>query len=289
MGYRDLFAVREHRELIEGRQKLFLLQILSSILVVMSALVVWFINVRWVDFFPYTYFSWEFAFSDVTYFWPLFLWGLALSAVTAVGARSSPYDETLLGWSLVTGWFAAIWEEFAYRWFYICFGMIGIIFMNWLFGSMFGWVLAAGFLLLAIKLFLDDEALIGLLLLVPAFACALFARHADPLFWLYETVFMPILNFASFGAYTDIIDPTQYDPVFIMGAIAANAWFRDGHKYQGLFGVMNSWLAGFVLLYATLNYGLLTAVVIHGLWNSQIAIVRYLARKISWVENNQFS
>lgn len=289
MGYRDLFAAREHSDMIEKKQKLFIFQIIASVMVALSALVVWFINSTWVGFFPYTYFSWEFSFSDVWYFWPLFLWGLVLSVMTSLGEKSSRHDESLLGWSLVTGWMAAAWEEFGYRWFYICFGMISIIFMNWLFGTVLGWGLALLLLGFAAYQFFDDEPILGGLLLIPTVLCVFFALKADPLFWLYEVFFMPLLNFVSLGAYTNIVDPTQYNPVFIMGAIVANAWFRDGHKYQGSFGIMNSWLAGFVLLYATLNYGLLTAVVIHGLWNSQIAIMRYITGKITWVGNELFS
>ena len=76
MGYRDLFAAREHNDMIEKKQKLFIFQIIASVMVALSALVVWFIGSTWEGFFPYTYFSWEFSFSEVWYFWPLFLWGM---------------------------------------------------------------------------------------------------------------------------------------------------------------------------------------------------------------------
>ena len=66
----------------------------------------------------------------------------------------------------------------------------------------------------------------------------------------------------------------------VFGMISANIAFRDGHKYQGPFGLINSWYLGLVFLYATVNYGLWTAVCVHALYNTEIALIRYVMRKL---------
>jgi hypothetical protein len=68
--------------------------------------------------------------------------------------------------------------------------------------------------------------------------------------------------------------------LFIAAAVSVNAKFRDGHKYQGFFGMVNAWVVGFILLYAMLYYGLMTAIVVHAIYDLEFAAIRYIGRKV---------
>ena len=75
---------------------------------------------------------------------------------------------------------------------------------------------------------------------------------------------------------------TPPDRLFVIGAIAVNAKFRDSHAYQGLIGMFISWIAGFVFLYAIVAYGLLTAIVIHSIYDLIFDAIRYGFRKLNY-------
>ena len=49
--------------------------------------------------------------------------------------------------------------------------------------------------------------------------------------------------------------------------IATNGFFRDGHAYQGWFGLVNSWFAGMFLFWMMFTYGLPAAILIHFLYD----------------------
>jgi hypothetical protein len=110
----------------------------------------------------------------------------------------------------------------------------------------------------------------------------------DPIYWIYEHIIFNVLNFISLG----FLEPVLYFEnapmssegskisLFLMGAVSANAKFRDGHKYQGIIGLLNAWMAGFVLLYAMLYHGLLCAIIVHALYDLEFAFIRYIGRKV---------
>ncbi|HMO22056.1 MAG TPA: hypothetical protein PKC98_13950, partial [Candidatus Melainabacteria bacterium] len=58
--------------------------------------------------------------------------------------------------------------------------------------------------------------------------------------------------------------------------ISANSRFRDGHKYQGFLGWVNSWFLGMVFFYMTLTYGLVAAIAVHFLYDMIIFLVIYI-------------
>jgi len=45
--------------------------------------------------------------------------------------------------------------------------------------------------------------------------------------------------------------------------LSTNSFFRDGHKYQGWFGYINSWFIGMFLFWIMFHYGLLAAILVH--------------------------
>lgn len=80
--------------------------------------------------------------------------------------------------------------------------------------------------------------------------------------WLYMHLVGPIANFFSLGLMADYI----YHPAsWAVGSamLTANAAFRDGHKYQGILGILNSWYIGLFLFWIMFQYGLPAAILVH--------------------------
>lgn len=55
--------------------------------------------------------------------------------------------------------------------------------------------------------------------------------------------------------------------LFIGAVIWSNVKFREGHKYQGPAGVLNSYMFGFYMFYIAFTYGLLYAIIVHFLFD----------------------
>lgn len=92
--------------------------------------------------------------------------------------------------------------------------------------------------------------------------------------WLQINVFGPVVNFLTLGKMKWLV----IDMGWAVGAaaIAANAKFRAEHAYLGPFGLVNSWIGGFFLFWVMFNYGLLTSIIVHFLYDMIIYIVKYL-------------
>jgi hypothetical protein len=90
----------------------------------------------------------------------------------------------------------------------------------------------------------------------------------------FSRLFSDTANFFTFG----ILKPELVDAHWALGGavIFANGLFRDGHKYQGIVGILNSWFVGMGFFYMTFNYGLLSAIVVHALYDAVISIIVYL-------------
>lgn len=274
---------------IEFKKNLLAFQFLSLIFVLIGALFVGVIEFYFPNFFNFPYFY--FSPNAIAYFWPLFVYATVLSLITAIDITSTKDDNANYLLGALTGLMAGVWEELGFRWVYICFGMIAIMFANWLWGSFFAWffILLFGFVLIMGVLLVitqhgEDQAKGILMTVFGAIMCPLsFYIHGafpDPIYWLYDMVVLPVINFVTFGGFSSIlIHEGAYPALFIYGAVSANAKFRDGHKYQGPFGIINSWLIGFVMLYTTLNYGLFTAMLLHCLYNFQIHTIHFIVRK----------
>lgn len=158
--------------------------------------------------------------------------------------------------------------------------MIGVIVANWMLSSFVGLILGIILLCTAIFLFNEKHFFYGILVVAMAIFFFIAFNTVDPLYWLYEEIFIPVLTFLSLGSLSGILTENG-DKLFVMGALAANANFRDGHKYQGTLGVMNAWIVGFVLLYAAMTYGLITAILIHAIYDIEFDFIRYGMRKIN--------
>lgn len=67
--------------------------------------------------------------------------------------------------------------------------------------------------------------------------------------------------------------------MFMVGVLLANVFYRDGKKYQGVLGWINSWYVGLALANVMINHGLFTALAVHLLYDAQFFVAGYLINK----------
>ncbi|KND51912.1 MAG: hypothetical protein ABA06_01480 [Parcubacteria bacterium C7867-001] len=249
----------------------------------------------WPTFFiyPYLYLSKDWT-HDVLRFWPLLACGAGLSCAiyifkpdTLSDSRPSQ-DEGLLVEGMFRSVSAGVLEEAWFRGIGVMYAMLLLVVFNWFWGVA-GWVvavIAAGLgVIFFISLFLRnmDAPFLGRLLLTGLAALvvwAVFKLNHDPVFFIYKNILYPIADFMTLK----LMHPVFYgkEPaMLIIGMFAANAWFRDGHKYQGLLGAVNSWYAGCVLMFATVNYGIFVAIIVHALYDIMVHVLRYGFKKVT--------
>lgn len=98
--------------------------------------------------------------------------------------------------------------------------------------------------------------------------------------WFFTHLWGPLANWTTLGYMEPYINhPSGW--LFGGTMLSVNAFFRDGHKYQGVFGWVNSWFLGMFFFYVMFNYGLLAAIVIHFLYDflifSTVALITRIA------------
>lgn len=174
--------------------------------------------------------------------WPIFVWGVVVNIGYQVyrrhfkqesalewlqrlarGRTTEPTRREVLVGGAIISVFAGVTEEIAFRWLIYLSTFATAAITNWLF---FGW---AGF---------------G----IPE--------------WFQLHVWGPIADWTTFGQ----LHPWIFDGrTWLVGGamLATNAFFRDGHKYQGIFGWLNAWFLGMFFFYVMFNYGLLACIVLH--------------------------
>ncbi|HSX33129.1 MAG TPA: hypothetical protein VLF91_02215 [Candidatus Saccharimonadales bacterium] len=95
----------------------------------------------------------------------------------------------------------------------------------------------------------------------------------------YRYVLLPPANFMTFG----LLHQQLYSPMsWLVGAalLSAAAKFRNGHSYQGTFGLINSWYLGMVFFYVMFHYGILAAIIAHALYDGIIFTVESIGAAI---------
>jgi hypothetical protein len=269
---------------IESQRTLFRFQLKSLVAVALGAVLVTVIGWIFPTFFDYHYLTWG-GFAAVERFWPLLAEGIVLNLVIwYFGSPGWPIrlsdNFNLLRWQLTTAVLAGIWEELGYRWVFACFAMIGILVVNWILSAGLGWSITIVSGIAMLVLVHQRNSTLGWIALVVCALAVVFALYANPVYWFYE-LFVWVIHFTTFT----LMDPVLYGDhkrLLIFGAVVANSWFRDGHKYQGPVGLVNSWYAGMTLLYATIMYGLGTAIVVHALYNIGVHVLRFVLQKMKW-------
>jgi len=91
--------------------------------------------------------------------------------------------------------------------------------------------------------------------------------------WVYSW-WLPVVNWATFGA----LEPQLLHSGWLLGAAISMAasMFSDAHKYLGWIGYINSWFLGMIMFFLVFNYGLLTAIVAHVLYDVVVLTTRTL-------------
>jgi len=176
--------------------------------------------------------------------YPIFIWGGGMTALQVFRTYNKPEEnrhaEHILGGGFLISLWAGVMEEICFRWLIFLNAIIGALIVNFLF---FGW---AGF---------------GLLELMTVYVLA------------------PIANFFTLGALSGYLTNPELWSVSA-GILMANAFFRDGHKYQGPFGWINSWFCGMYFFYLMFTFGLPAAILCHFLYDMLIFTVVYVDRAI---------
>lgn len=182
--------------------------------------------------------------------WPIFAWGGGVTAVFALitkNSRATNRDaESIIVGGTVISVLAGVFEEICFRW---------LIFLSSIF-----WVKVANFLLLGFMGWGIPE-------------------H------LFQWIFRPLADWTTLGG----LHAQLYHPAtWAVGAamLSANGFFRDGHKYQGPFGWINSWFCGMFFFWVMFSFGLPAAILIHFLYDLLIFFIRYVDAVIERAQGN---
>jgi hypothetical protein len=172
---------------------------------------------------------------------PFLVWGTLITTFLCINTKNSvcmnKYAETYFILGSLESIFAGFVEEICFRWIFFLSGIAVIKITNFLF---FGWFFNLGL-------------------------SRLITIH----------IVAPIANFFTLGGLNEILgNPSNWATA--ASILSANAFFRDEHKYQGLFGCVHSWFAGMFLFWITLKFGLPIAIAIHFLYDFIIDIIRYI-------------
>lgn len=184
------------------------------------------------------------------YCWPIFAWGGGITAFFALTTRNKPEHNATAESNFLGGFiisvFAGVTEEIAFRWCIFLFAAIMVQPVNWLLGGFIGFGI-------------------------------------PELLQLY--ILGPVANFFTLGILKDVLVKPE---VWYLGAgvIASNAAFRDGHKYLGLLGFVNSWFIGMVFFAVTFKFGLGAAILVHFLYDALIFFVGYLDQVVERAQGN---
>jgi len=184
--------------------------------------------------------------------WPIFAWGGTLAFLGAFwhyatrGNYNRIFDaEDSVGSMFVQGTIvsvlAGIFEEIYFRWIAF-YGVIGgLVFGNFLFFKWAGFGIAE---------------------------------------WFHMHAWGPLANWTT-GEHLHgyLFHPAGWQVGAAM--LTANAFFRDGHKYQGILGVINSWFIGMALFWVMFTYGLPAAIFVHFAYDMLVlALVRPLVKTL---------
>lgn len=274
---------------IKGKMGFLFLQVITAIMA-FSAFALW-APIEYINPNFFSPFQWmghaDNIFVAASHFWPFFIWGIILGIVIMVikgKTDLSENDELHFLLDLKISILAGIWEEGAFRCIFIMLAMLFIVMCEAIFP-----IIICGIILILIIAFVKgrkyfttvDNILILLLLIIAVFILFISPAIEKPIQWFYLNIVFPVLSAISGKELDPILYNTKVPALFCMGAILANGVFRQLHSYKGFVAFWYSWILGFILIYAMMYYGLLTAIVIHAAYNAQLAIIDYIHRKMS--------
>jgi hypothetical protein len=211
-------------------------------------IVVAIVQAFWPEFLPYKLSDfWKAQGSIMDWLWaglPIFIWGTGVTAVLSLLTRNSKKEndnaELLFAGDVLISLWAGFMEEICFRWLIFLNAIVGMKVVNFLF---FGWL---GF---------------GI---------------AE---WFQIHVFGWLANLATLGYLQTVLTNPETWAVGA-GLLSANALFRNGHKYLGPIGFVNSWFIGMYMFFLLFNYGLWACILVHFLYDLLIFAVRFVDRAV---------
>lgn len=302
------FTRRQATESKPKKQRNFIVSALVGLLIIGVCNLFWpgFITIGFLDLWESkgTLGDWLFV------AWPLFAWGVGfnvfMTAISAAYTASASSQrrmargflerfmpsvepkgrEVLFGGFIISLW-AGVAEELAFRWLIFLSSFAGLAIANFIFGGLLGLLLFALMGLLAGLAFGGQrgdpggKVIAGLVVgtVVGVGIYAIWGLPPGIPEWFHLNVWGPLADWTTFGKLRDHIFPATG---WLAGGamLAANAFFRDGHKYQGLIGVVNSWFIGMFLFWLAFNHGLLAAIVVH--FTYDFLIFSWAALRQTW-------
>ena len=232
---------------------------------------------------------------EVVNFWPIFIWGALLQLVVRLTHTSkkvtiSPYRYELAFVSICNCLLAGLLEEIGFRWLFINIAMLIIAAANRIFASLLSHY-AAGIVMVvygvACLLNWDDmpsdrgrkPAAIALVCGCVVLVLAVSGLHPiDSLFAVVHVVMIAVPRriVRLFSDVPFLFKLSHYDKRYRHAMLLSNVKFVDGHKYQGLWGWINSAAMGIVFMHAMVTYGLLCAIVVHIIYDLSVYAGRWL-------------
>jgi hypothetical protein len=220
------------------KQRCYLVEAFVAFFVV--ALIEWI----WPNATPFTFFGlWHMEGSVLQWLYaalPIFAWGAGVTAWRAFRTYNEPeqnrHAEVILAGGFAISLWAGVMEEICFRWLIFLKAIIAALVVNYIFFGFLGF---------------------------------------GVLEWLTVNLLAPVANFFTLGSLANYLaNPAMWSVA--AGMIAANGFFRDGHKYQGKFGWINSWFLGMYFFYIMLTFGLPAAILVHFLYDMLIFAVVYV-------------
>lgn len=221
--------------------------------------------------------------SLMNYKW-MFIWGAGMAVVSLVALPRVVSPSKVFLMDTITSLGAGLMEELGYRCAFIFTAMIALFWSDFLFKFMI--VLFSVVIAVAIVNTVIAKAPTWFHLSVVAAGAGggiwlmLMMWDAHPIYWFYENIVFWFMSLISFGYLDSILYNPNFPFLFIAAAITANAKFRDGHKYQGPVGYINSWIIGFVMIHIMMFHGLLVAIIAHAIYDLSFDVLRLLTRSI---------
>lgn len=220
-----------------------------------AAIFVAVVLVIWPDTLPFSYFElWHIKGGVGDWLYtaiPIFAWGAGFTFVVSMLTRNKPEEnrnaEINLGKGFLLSLWAGVMEEICFRWLIFMSSIIGVKIVNFL---------IFGFLGLGIPELLQVYVL------------------------------GPVANFCTLGYLEQVLIRPEAWAVGA-GLLAANGFFRDGHKYLGIIGFVNSWFIGMFMFFLLFKYGLVACILVHFLYDLAIFAVRYVDQVIERAQGNR--
>ncbi|MFA7216836.1 MAG: hypothetical protein WC095_02555 [Candidatus Paceibacterota bacterium] len=172
--------------------------------------------------------------------WPIFVWGAGVTLVHGFFTRNERHinrnAELIIKEGAIVSIIAGVGEEITFRWLFFLDNIVSVKIANWFFFGFIGFGIPA---------------------------------------WFHMYIVGPIANWFTLGELESFI---FHSTGWAVGAamLTTNAFFRDGHRYLGFLGFVNSWFLGMFLFWIMFKYGLLAAILIHFTYDFLIYLVHYV-------------